>query len=359
MEDPILNNDELAKQIKDGEYTVPQKPGALSPAQFNMAQGMTASQADGIEVLITNDAGETEALGLVEYTLMMSEGTAIEDAIQEGTISINFTKSDNELWSTVSRITFADDAEYRTFSFATYSSLVPVYGVFLPESKDRPDGVLKRFKTASPQLGKSMEVYLNGNFQATVQLGVYEFIDAPATNDVVEFVGEARDCNAEILRMEDSIKSIEAEKLKTTEDKDSTLIEINEEISKSESELVTAKEEVAAAFEGEAEAKKVADEKTREMLEAKTVDNVNKLRDEAILSYGSAKLFSISGGKAELEVKNIEVDIAASNVDKSSLTNAFASYESGAESAIAELKANKQKLEDDIKKWNDFGNEAG
>ena len=356
MQEPN-NNNELRDQILGGEYQSKERPGMINPdEQMNWSLGLAAEQSEMIEVMTIDNDGNAVRKGLITALFDLSQGTEVEDAKQEGEITLGYKEGDKEI--RISIAPAANGAVVPSHAFevpAIPAAPVAAEGYEAYGAAEDCDGERTGFKTKAAVKG-DWTVYVNGVESGFVKNGFSIDLDrAPEASSDVRFIGhfssiEVRISNGEehiaILKQlgEDVTKKYEAkiDQLKTTAD------ELSDEKTDTEEALAAKKSEVS-------EFKQSYLKHREEMESGETVSDVDAAVKAAVETLRTLEEAEIAEKALTGDLENYVTMIAENdNALLESNSNKLA-FDSELTKNVDKTQDALEKAREDKKGWDDFG----
>lgn len=361
MQEPNENN-ELRDEILGGEYNAPARPGMINPdKQMNWSLGLPAEQSEAIEVMIINDAGDAERMGLISALFALSQGDKVEDARQELAIVLGYKEADKTI-----RIDMANfHRETETPSYESWvGESLPTKAEIADEFGEHPsafecDGERTEFKPGKAYKGDFI-VFVNGVETSFINDGFSVTLDrAPETGSDVKFIGTSS-------YIDERIKAVKEVIALTTEAADGAAASYAETIKdlKTEDDALRTKQaeleaEIEALKDAEKEATVLYEEAKKSAYEGNSVDEVEaggKEAQEKLMDLEKSNK-EVDSAEHSLENTNIAIEAVVAAVNESNTHKA--KYDDNLTQVLSEYDAELTALEEDKVKYDQFGNQDG
>jgi len=353
----------------EGEFNLPEDPaGLIQTDQISLARGLNPNEANQIKVVMTDDSGQNEVVGLSDAIYQLGAGAELEDEKQEQAIRIEAAKSRKTLAIMI--------ADLKAEHFDAYAAFVAEPLEAIPALSDNFEKPYGQYKSRSgANLGvtehKSKELlyrdaqpYVNGvavpadNYESIILndtfFGGVSFNDGlePLEGDDIYFVG--RSAEGEYSAREKGIDAIDdvngankAAIVETGDAHSAYATEADDHIAGLDSKITELTQTITEADEAAAKAEK-------EAAEALSVEECRKAGEECV-----TVIESVTDPLASKEVSKREKDSATEAREDSNkvLEKAQAAFKASAEEAKMTMSAYQEWMTN-YDEWNGPDEEA-
>lgn len=351
------NNNELRDQILGGEYQSPKRDGMINPdEQMNWSLGLAAEQSEMIEVMTIDNDGNAVRKGLITALFDLSQGTEVEDAKQEGEITLGYKEGDKEI-----RISIAPAANVAVVPSDAFevpaipAAPVDAEGYQSYGAAEECDGERTGFKTKEAVKG-DWTVYVNGVESGFVKGGFsIDLGRAPEASSDVRFIGHFSSIEERISNGEEHIailKQVGADVTAKYEAKmaalKNTADELAGEKTDTEANLAAKKSEIA-------EFQQTYLKNREEMESAKTVSDAVKAVDSAVETLSTLEEAEIAGKALKGDLENYERMIAENDKALLESNSNKSAFDSELSINVDKTQGDLEKAREDKKVWDEFG----
>lgn len=358
MQEPNLNN-ELRDEILAGGYKAPARPGMINPdEQLNWHLGVPAEITESIEVMIINDAGDAERMGLISALFALSQGDKVEDAVQELAIVLGYKEADKALNIKIENHHRVSDVQsfeaWVGESLPTKSEIADYFGEH--PSAFECDGERTEFKPAKDFKG-NFTIYVNGVETGFIDNGFSVTLDrAPETGSDVKFIGMSSSISDRIKAVKEVIESTLSVVDDASAEYEQTIIDLkseNEGLNEKRAELET---EITAFKDAEKAATASYEDAKQSAYEGTSVDEVEeggKDAQEKLMTLEEANL-EVDAAEHSLTVLDDTIKAVLKAIDSTNANKE--AFDADAKERIAKYEAELAALEADRTKYEEFGN---